>query len=112
VSDFERLGDLLAETLQRVVSSDEAKAYIGWTHAAGDEVAAVTRPRRFARGVLTVECETSAWASDLDYLAPLIIEKLSAADPETPVKRIRFIVAARPLGPRQETPPPEEKNQD
>lgn len=112
MSDFERLGDLLAETLQRVIQSDEAKAYRGWAHAAGDEVAAVTRPRRLARGVLTVECETAAWASDLDYLAPLILEKLAAADPETPVKRIRFIVAARSLGARQETPPPGEKNQD
>jgi predicted nucleic acid-binding Zn ribbon protein len=110
MSDFERIGDLLAQTLKRVVQSDEAKAYHGWVNAAGDDVAAVTRPRRYARGVLTVECETAAWANELNYLAPLILEKLAAADPETPVKRIRFIITAHSLG--QERGGAGAKNQD
>ena len=88
----------LTAAMQRVVQSDEARAYQGWRQTAGDDVAAVTRPRRFARGLLTVECESSTWASELTYLTPMILERLTVDDPETPVKKLRFVTSARPLG--------------
>jgi len=100
MSDFTRLGDIVAAAMRRVVQSDEARAYQGWRRTAGDDVAAVTRPRRFARGLLTVECESSTWASELTYLTPMILERLVADDPDTPVKKLRFVTSARSL--RQE----------
>lgn len=109
MTEFERLGDILGPTLSRVAGSDEARAYQGWVRAAGAEVAAVTRPRRFARGLLTVECESAGWASELNYLTPVLLERLVADDPETPVKKLRFVIAARPL--REEDGPPASKGE-
>ena len=91
MAEFSRLGDILGAALSRVAGSDEARAYQGWARAAGGDVVAVTRPRRLARGVLTVECESSAWANELTYLTPVILERLRADDPETPVKELRFV---------------------
>jgi predicted nucleic acid-binding Zn ribbon protein len=92
VGEFSRLGDILSGALGRVAGSDEGRAYRAWPRAAGHDVIAVTRPRRLLRGVLTVECESSTWANELTYLAPAILERLHADDPDTPVTGLRFVV--------------------
>jgi predicted nucleic acid-binding Zn ribbon protein len=92
MGEFSRLGDILSGALGRVAGSDEGRAYRAWTRAAGRDVVAVTRPRRLLRGVLTVECESSIWANELTYLAPTILERLRADDPDTPVTGLRFVV--------------------
>ena len=92
MGEFSRLGDILSGALSRVAGSDEGRAYRAWTRAAGRDVVAVTRPRRLARGVLTVECESSTWANELTYLAPTILERLRTDDPDTPVAGLRFVV--------------------
>ena len=90
--EFTRLGDILNAALSRVAGSDEGRAYRAWARAAGADVVAVTRPRRLSRGVLTVECESSTWAHELTYLTPVILERLRADDPTTPVHGLRFVV--------------------
>ena len=95
MAEFSRLGDILSGALSRVAGSDEARSYRAWARAAGGDVVAVTRPRRLSRGVLTVECESAAWANELTYLTPVILDRLRADDPSTPVKALRFI-AGRP----------------
>jgi predicted nucleic acid-binding Zn ribbon protein len=113
MGEFERLGDVLRATIGRVAGSDAARAYEGWAKAAGEEVAAVSRPRKFARGLLTVDCESAAWANELNYLAPMLLERLAADDPETPVQRLRFVVAARALrSPGQEPDDPVAKSRE
>jgi len=99
MGEFSRLGDILGDALKRVAGSDEARAYQAWARAAGGDVVAVTRPRRLSRGVLTVECESSAWASELTYLTPVILERLRTDDPQTPIKALRFVTGRphRPL---------------
>jgi len=92
MAEFSRLGDILNTALDRVADSDEGRAYRGWARAAGAEVVAVTRPRRLSRGVLTVECESSTWSNELTYLTPVILERLRADDPATPVTGLRFVV--------------------
>jgi hypothetical protein len=87
-----RLGDILGGSLQGVTSGERARAYAAWLKAAGGDVAAATRPRRFARGTLTVGCESSVWANELTYLIPTILERMAAIDPGHPVKRLRFEV--------------------
>ena len=52
----------------------------------------MTRPRRLSRGILTVECESSIWSNELTYLTPVILERLRADDPATPVTGLRFVV--------------------
>ena len=86
-----RLGDVLAGTLKGVTSGRPGARLLGL--AAGrrrSQVAAVTRPRRFARGTLTVGCESSVWANELTYLTATILEKMAAVDAGHPVKRLRF----------------------
>ncbi len=90
--EFTRLGDILNAALARVAGSDEGRAYRAWARAAGGDVVAVTRPRRLSRGVLTVECESSTWANELTYLSAVILARLQADDPQTPVKSLRFVV--------------------
>jgi hypothetical protein len=84
-----RLGDL-SGTVQGISSSDQAQAYSAWLRAVGPEVAAATRPGRFARGTLTVGCESSVWANELAYLTGTILERMGSIDPAHPVKRLRF----------------------
>ena len=91
-----RLGDVLAGTLKGVTSSERARAYSVWLAAVGPQVAAVTRPRRFTRGTLTVGCESSVWANELTYLSGTILEKMAAVDAGHPVKRLRFEAAGPP----------------
>jgi predicted nucleic acid-binding Zn ribbon protein len=104
MAEFTRLGDILSSALGRVAGSDEGRAYRGWARAAGGDVVAVTRPRRLARGVLTVECESSILANELTYLTPVILERLRADDPATPVKDLRFVVGRphRPADPHDD----------
>jgi hypothetical protein len=85
-----RLGDVLSGTVQGISSSDQAQAYSAWLRAVGPEVAAATRPGRFARGTLTVGCESSVWANELAYLTGTILERMGSIDPAHPVKRLRF----------------------
>ncbi len=85
-----RLGDILEGSLQGVTTGERARAYSAWLKAAGPDVATATRPRRFARGTLTVGCESSVWANELTYLTSTILERMAAVDPGHPVKRLRF----------------------
>ena len=102
MAEFSRLGDILGSALERVAGSDEARAYRGWARAAGGDVVAVTRPRRLARGVLTVECESSIWAQELTYLTPVILERLRSDDADTPVKELRFVTGRPHRSPDEE----------
>lgn len=91
MAEFKRIGDILRPALEQLASSDEVRAYGDWWAAVGEQVAAVTSPRRLVRGTLTVECESSVWAQELTFLSGELLAKMAAADPSTPVKRLRFI---------------------
>jgi hypothetical protein len=99
-----RPGDVLASTLAGVTSGETARAYTAWLKAVGPDVAAATRPRRFARGALVVGCESSVWANELTYLTTTILERMTAVDPGHPVKRLRFEAVGPSL--RQGNEPP------
>lgn len=94
MSDAHALGDILSGRLESLERSDQVRAYRAWHEAAGEQVDAVTTPGRLDDGVLVVECESGVWASELTYLEPQLLERLRAADPQSPVRRLRFM--ARP----------------
>jgi predicted nucleic acid-binding Zn ribbon protein len=94
-----KIGDIVSQALDRLVGSDEARAFQLWRHAAGEQVTAVTQPIRFNRGTLTVVCESSVWANELTYLGGTLLERLRALDPACPVERLRFVTGR---GPRQQ----------
>ena len=101
--EFQRLDQIMAPALDRVASSDQAKAYGAWARAAGEQVAAGTQLRNFSRGTLTVECSSSVWANELTYLSGQIRGRMDVLSPGHPVKKLRFTIARSPR--KQDDPP-------
>ncbi len=99
MSELRRLGEIISPTLSKLETSDGARAYGLWARAAGDPIAANARPRRFARGLLTVECSSSIWANELTYLAPQLLTRMAELEPGGPVQRLRFVTSRVPFGP-------------
>ena len=94
--EFQRLDQIMAPALDRVASSDQAKAYGAWARASGEQVAAGTRLRNFSRGTLTVECSSSVWANELTYLSGQIKGRMDVLSPGHPVRKLRFTVSRSP----------------
>ncbi len=88
--------------LDRLATSDEARAYAAWARAVGDPVRGGTRPKAFRRGQLTIECASSVWANELTYLGPQILRRMEEVAPGHPVKRFRFVVGHLPARPPAE----------
>jgi hypothetical protein len=101
-----KLGEILRASVTRLGAGDLARAYALWAQACGPQVAGVTRPRRFARGMLTVECESSVWSSELTLLGGTIVAKMTAIAAEQPVKKLRFVVGTTPPSRGESAPAP------
>lgn len=86
------LSEILDPALQRLVGSDQARAFGAWARASGAPVASCARPSRFFNGLLTVECVSSIWANELTYLSGEILARMEEVAPGQPVKRLRFVV--------------------
>lgn len=91
-----RLEEIITPAVRRLAEGDEARAYAAWARAVGPPVAGGTRPKAFRRGQLTVECASSVWASELTYLGPRILRRMSEVAPGHPVERFRFVVGHIP----------------
>lgn len=86
------LSEILDPALQRLATSDQARAFGAWARAAGVPVASCARPGGFFNGVLTVDCVSSIWANELTYLGSQILARMDEVAPGHPVKRLRFVV--------------------
>lgn len=86
-----RIGDALRETAERLGGGGRVRAFAAWRSAAGPQIAAVTHPQRFSKGLLTVACESAVWAQELTYLSGELLERMAEADPGCPVRRLRFV---------------------
>ena len=106
-----RLGDILNPALDRLATTEQARAFTAWARACGDQVAGGAQPRHFGRGVLTVECSSSVWANELTYLSGQLLRRMDEVAPEHPVKRFRFVIARstrqeeEPHRPKTKAPP-------
>ena len=49
-----------------------------WERAAGAVIAAAARPVSERDGVLTVACDSSVWAQELDLMAETLIDRLNS----------------------------------
>ena len=56
-----------------------ARVQAAWERAAGTAVAAAARPTAERDGVLTVTCEASVWAQELELMSGVLLERLNAA---------------------------------
>jgi predicted nucleic acid-binding Zn ribbon protein len=69
-----------------------------WAEAVGEAIAAEAQPFSERTGTLTVTCRSAGWASELELLAPELLDKLNRAlgEPgEAPLKSVRTRVGNR-----------------
>ncbi|HEU0025454.1 MAG TPA: DciA family protein [Thermoleophilaceae bacterium] len=97
------LGSILPETLSGVRPATLlARVQAVWPEVAGRALAASTAPVAERGGVITVTCESSVWAQELELLQRELLERLAgrlAGSPEGSVERLRFTVGSLPNHP-------------
>jgi hypothetical protein len=67
-----------------------AQILADWPLIIGPELAAITQPRRLARGTLTIACSGPV-AMELQHLAPELMARINAQLGAEPVQRLRFV---------------------
>jgi predicted nucleic acid-binding Zn ribbon protein len=60
-----------------------------WERAAGSAIALAARPTAERNGVLTVTCEASVWAQELDLIAEELVASLNAELGAVEVRELR-----------------------
>ena len=80
----ERDPQLLDTTVSRLVDDHGwdidlrvAGVFARWAELVGDELAQHVTPESFADGVLAVRTDSTAWATQLKYLAPALVKRLN-----------------------------------
>ena len=62
-----------------------------WAELAGADTAQHSEPVSLERGVLTVKCDSTAWAKNLQFMRAVILTEITNRHPEAGVENIRFI---------------------
>ena len=84
------LSAALAEFSQSLAPATTlARVQREWERAAGPAVAVAARPTAEHDGVLTVTCEASVWAQELELMAEVLIQRLNAALGEGTLRELR-----------------------
>jgi predicted nucleic acid-binding Zn ribbon protein len=89
--DPQRVGGVLRRLVaERGWSADVAVAGVlgRWDQVVGPDVAAHSAPETFADKVLTVRADSSAWATQLRWLAPTVLRRLAEEVGEGVVERL------------------------
>ena len=76
-----------------------AAVQAAWPGVAGPGLATVASPVSEREGVVTVACESGAWAQELELLGPDLLERLNAALDGAPIAKFRFVVGSVPNRP-------------
>ena len=66
-----------------------AEVQRAWAQAAGDAFANASEPVAERDGVITVACDSSVWAQELDLLSERVVEALNEAIGRPAVRRLR-----------------------
>jgi predicted nucleic acid-binding Zn ribbon protein len=70
-------------------ASTLGRVQVVWERAAGPAVAGAARPTAERDGVLTVTCEASVWAQELDLMSTDLIERLNDALGAPAIRELR-----------------------
>ena len=62
-----------------------------WAEIAGEETAQHTTPVGLADGVLTIRCDSTAWAKQLQLMRSVIMTQIAVHHPAAKVSSIRFL---------------------
>jgi predicted nucleic acid-binding Zn ribbon protein len=84
----------LAQALGELTDSLAPRTLLGrvqtvWERATGPTIAAAARPTAEREGVLTVICESSVWAQELEMLSAELLASLNTALGEDAISRLR-----------------------
>ncbi|WP_405374578.1 MULTISPECIES: DUF721 domain-containing protein [unclassified Microbacterium] len=92
--DPKGLGDLLTD-LTRQSGWDPQLAredlVLQWAEVAGEETARHADPVALSDGILTVQCDSTAWAKNLHLMRSTIVTELIRRFPEAGVQSVRFV---------------------
>ena len=69
----------------------EADLFNRWAELVGPANAAASTPEKLERGLLTVRCKSTAWATQLKLMKSQVLEQLQAAFPTIELIDIRFV---------------------
>ena len=67
-----------------------------WAEIVGADLAAHTRPDSFADGELAVTADSTAWATQVRLLAPMLVKRLNAELGDGSVRRVKVRGPRRP----------------
>nr|WP_218869186.1 DciA family protein [Leifsonia psychrotolerans] len=87
------LGDTLASLTQQLgwnSSLSQSELLENWTELAGEETAKHSRPAGIDEGILTVHCESTAWATQLRLMRVEIMTHIATRYPDAGIESIRF----------------------
>jgi hypothetical protein len=76
-----------------------------WEAVIGPALAAVTTPRKLANGTLTLACAGPV-AMELQYLAPVLMQRINAHLGQIAVQRLKFVQDLNPPPPPKPKPIP------
>ncbi len=62
-----------------------------WPEIAGPDVAQHSEPVSLEHGMLTVRCDSTAWAKQLQYMRADILTRITTEHPDAAVENLRFI---------------------
>lgn len=94
--------DRLSRSLGAASGRSLQTVFSRWAEVVGEPVAANVRPSRLRDGILVVEVSNPSWATEVRWLAPQILARLSAAAGEEVATEVQVRVAggrSQPLGP-------------
>ncbi len=82
--------DALASQLGWTSALAQSDLLAGWLELAGEETAKHAVPEGITEGVLTVRCESTAWATQLRMMRSELLAKIAERFPEADIQSIRF----------------------
>jgi predicted nucleic acid-binding Zn ribbon protein len=105
--DPQRFGDVLAKLVKArgwQKPAAEATVFGAWERVVGPDIAAHSRPVKLADGELTVEAESTAWATQLRLMAAALLKRIAAEVGNNVVRKLHIHGPAAPSwsrGPRR-----------
>jgi predicted nucleic acid-binding Zn ribbon protein len=69
----------------------EGDLFANWKLIVGDRVAEFSYPEDFSKGILTIRCKSTAWATQLRLMSKEIMQKVSERTPDLEVKEIKVL---------------------
>ncbi len=93
------LGELFATSMREMGWSTElsqAQLIESWPRFMGERTAAHTRIVDMRDGVLIVQCDSTAWATELRRLRAEVLSRILEEFPEAEISEIRFVAPGAP----------------